>query len=59
MTAPLSFETEMEGDDYSVDLVIYPISPSISVPSSYPMLDANPESVDLAEVGEQYVHEFL
>ena len=52
MTTPHIFETEMEEDDYYVDLVIYPISPSISMPSSYPMLDANPESIDLSKIGD-------
>ncbi len=51
MTMPCMFENEMEEDDYYVDLVIYPISPSISMPTSYPMLDANSESIDLSTIG--------
>lgn len=52
MTTPCLFEAEMEEDRYFVDLIIYPISPSISMPSSYPMLDANPECIDLSKIGK-------
>lgn len=32
------------------DLVAYPLSPTIAYPSTYPMLDPNPEDCDMPEI---------
>lgn len=37
------------------DLMLYPISPSISCPSTYPMLDADPEVWNEEAIGKKKI----
>ena len=43
MAFPISLEDEMMQSDQSCDMVLYPISPSIALPTTYPMLDPDSE----------------
>jgi hypothetical protein len=40
MTLPATIEDDIARRDVGCDLIIYPISPSIAVPSTYPMLES-------------------
>lgn len=44
----------MKNFEYA-DLVAYPISPTIAYPSTYPMLDPNPEDCDMPEIRKSQV----
>lgn len=53
MTFPTSMEDEIMHSDHSCDMVMYPISPTIALPSTYPMLDPNRDVYE--EKGEKCI----
>ncbi len=53
LTFPVEFEEEiLENPGGSLDLVMYTISPTISSPATYPMLDPDEDEIDEEERAE-------
>jgi len=51
---PSNFEEDLaQHNSAFADLVIYPVSPTIGIPTTYPMLDPSPDKFDISLIGER------
>ena len=51
MMLPLNLETTFMTQAEYCDLVVYPISPTTNIPSTYPMIDRNTEKIRAITMG--------